>query len=1138
MKSFANSCGWRPGRWAVLLFVSSLLSAANAAVAPYAPDAHTVYLFHLDEAGGSSATNSAPAALGVKLVAFDGNNFAGDGVNQSPAPTVLGASGFAGFGNCANLGASDLGLGLDANDDGGFQLDDGSPVSNDRLPTHSFFGPGNEFTLEALINLPSITGGNRQIIATDHGGPDNTNRGLQFRITGTGQLEFNFVGVNTSSVTVPIPTVGPQAFAANEWFHVALVYDGTHASFFWTSLDSGATSANRLGDPVAEDVDVNDAALLVIGNEGRAVGTTGATEGLLGSIDEVRISNVARATNEFVFRSVVVLEASSYEPGSTNYPINTLDGNLNSRWSAFGDGEWITYDLGRSELVQSVAIAFYFGNTRSSTFDVLLSSDNASWQTVLTNAVSSGTTLSAETFDFADFPARYVRIVGHGNSQSLWNSLTEVVIQSSPVSDSDVDGLPDSWEIFYFTDLAQAATNDFDADTFSNFAEYNANSNPTNSLSTPLDRDVDGLPDAWEQTYFGSLSQTPGGDFDGDGYSNGEEHEAEANPANAAFTPLDTDGDGLPDAWEQSHFLSLAQTGAGDFDNDGYSNQAEYQGGTSPTNPASVPVGVVVNYVPIEDGDPNTSEYGYAGSSSINTVNFVHNALHTENGQQFIAYYYRHATNASNPNNNRIVIARRNINTNVWEMFFTTFQANAITDGHDVAAFGIDGDGYMHLSWGMHGDAFHYAKTTTSVFGTNAIGFGPDTTMTGRENSVTYPQWLRMPNGDLLYLFREGSSGNGDTFLNRYYVASQTWSNVHISGNAQLPFLKGTGWVPNYNAYPNMPQLDAAGNFYLVWTWRYQSDSPAGESGYQTNHDFDYARSTNGGLTWLRQNGVPYALPVSEFGENGDPATAAEKILSIAEGSSLINQAGMCLDTNNSPVIATWWAPGTGTNNFRRQYMVAFRDALGTWQVRQVSNRTNDPPGTKFNESFVRNLGRPVVVCDPIGRLIVLYRDNAGSNGLTIVHSLPYAMDPQRTNWTTFDLTTANLGNYEPVMDEARWELDQNLHIVYQPSQGEGYTPPANTAAQIGVVEWNAAAYFAHRPALALSFANNTNAVLAFNTQLGWGYRVQTSTNLTNWETLATLPGAAGQMQYTHTNGLGNHQRYWRLQSQEGSFAP
>jgi hypothetical protein len=561
------------------------------------------------------------------------------------------------------------------------------------------------------------------------------------------------------------------------------------------------------------------------------------------------------------------------------------------------------------------------------------------------------------------------------------------------------------------------------------------------------------------------------------------------------------------------------------------------------TVPEPSPSGPFLTFVPIDDGNPNTSEYGYAGSSSINTVNFVRNALHTENGQQFIAYYYRHATNASDPNNNRIVIARRSLQTatsgtNLWQMFFTPFTANNITDGHDVASFGIDGSGIMHLSWGMHGDAFHYARSTTSVFATNAIVFGPDTTMTGNENTVTYPQWLRLPGGDLLYLFREGSSGNGDTYMNRYHTASQTWSNVHVTAGAQQPFIKGRGWMPNYNAYPNMPQLDAAGNFHLVWTWRYNSDSPAGEVGFQTNHDFDYARSPDGGLTWLRQDGTAYTLPINERGENGDTNSIAERILAIPEGYSLINQAGMCLDTNQQPVIATWWAAGTGTNNYRRQYMVAFRDANGVWQVRQISHRTNDPPATKFPEADVRDLGRPVIVCDRDGRLIVLYRDNFGSNGLTIAHSLPYALDPQRTNWTTFDLTTANLGRYETVIDEARWALDRQLHVVYQPSSGYGYTPPANTAAQIAVLEWDAAAYFAHRPTLKISLTNATDTVLTWNAQPGWGYQIQSGTNLTAWENVAALPGIMGELRYTHTNGIWDFERYWRIEAREGSFAP
>jgi hypothetical protein len=88
------------------------------------------------------------------------------------------------------------------------------------------------------------------------------------------------------------------------------------------------------------------------------------------------------------------------------------------------------------------------------------------------------------------------------------------------------------------------------------------------------------------------------------------------------------------------------------------------------------------------------------------------------------------------------------------------------------------------------------------------------------------------------------------------------------------------------------------------------------------------------------------------------------------------------------------------------------------------------------------------------------------------------------------------------------------------------------------VVEWNAAAYFAHRPALSLAPLNGTNALLSFHAQPGWQYRVQTSTNLTAWETLTTMDGVPGLLQFTHTNGVSNGARYWRVETREGGFAP
>jgi hypothetical protein len=114
-----------------------------------------------------------------------------------------------------------------------------------------------------------------------------------------------------------------------------------------------------------------------------------------------------------------------------NVPANTLDKDLNTRWSAEGDGVWIQYDLGSAQTVGSVSLAWHKGDTRTSSFEVQLSGDASSWTTVLPRRNSSGGTLQLENHDFSDKSARYVRVLGYGNTVNAWTSVTEATVNGA-----------------------------------------------------------------------------------------------------------------------------------------------------------------------------------------------------------------------------------------------------------------------------------------------------------------------------------------------------------------------------------------------------------------------------------------------------------------------------------------------------------------------------------------------------------------------------------------------------------------------------------------------------------------------------------------------------------------------------------
>lgn len=159
------------------------------------------------------------------------------------------------------------------------------------------------------------------------------------------------------------------------------------------------------------------------------------------------------------------------------------------------------------------------------------------------------------------------------NDQEITDLATraKTPLQIGSSSDSDADGLPDSWEYLYFpADLTKlTAAGDFDADGSPDAQELPRNTNPTDS-----DSDDDGFLDGVE-TKTGTW----------------------AGLTNTGTDPLkaDTDGDGLPDGAERRTGTYVDQTDTGtdpllrDTDGDTFIDSVEGPEGSNPNLATSMP---------------------------------------------------------------------------------------------------------------------------------------------------------------------------------------------------------------------------------------------------------------------------------------------------------------------------------------------------------------------------------------------------------------------------------------------------------------------------------------------------------------------------------------------------------------------
>ena len=399
-------------------------------------------------------------------------------------------------------------------------------------------------------------------------------------------------------------------------------------------------------------------------------------------------------------------------------------------------------------------------------------------------------------------------------------------------------------------------------------------------------------------------------------------------------------------------------------------------------------------------------------SNSVNTVVFRKNSLVSFRDTQFISFYDKDAY---------VMLGKRQHGSKEWILKRTAYKGNA-TDAHNSISMMVDGDGYLHVSWDHHNNALRYCKSTEP----GSLETTQKTMMTGKlENSVSYPEFYKMPDGELLFFYRDGGSGRGNLVINKYSIATKQWTQLHSN------LIDGEG---KRNAYWQAC-TDSKGTIHISWVWRESPD-------VASNHDMCYARSNDGGMTWEKSTGEKYALPIT--------ASNAEYALRIPQNSELINQTSMFADDKGDPYIASYWRDAGSTVP---QYHLIYK-IKNQWQVVNTGFRK-----TAFSLSGAGTkripVSRPQLVIDRYGKKIkaaVIFRDVERGSKVSVALS----KNITKSKWKLYNLSASSVGSWEPSYDTELWQHKQILNLFVQNAEqadAEGKT--SLPAQMVKVLEWD-----------------------------------------------------------------------------------
>jgi hypothetical protein len=271
--------------------------------------------------------------------------------------------------------------------------------------------------------------------------------------------------------------------------------------------------------------------------------------------------------------------------------------------------------------------------------------------------------------------------------------------------------------------------------------------------------------------------------------------------------------------------------------------------------------------------------------------------LLTTDNQQFVAYYDR---------DRQMTVAMRSLDSDQWR--YRKLDSKVGWDSHNYITMALDAEDHIHLCGNMHVDPLVYFRTTRPF---DIRTFERIPKMVGRlEKRCTYPKFFTGADGELIFTYRDGSSGSGNQIYNLYDLQTKTWRRL-----LDTPLIDGQGKM---NAYIVGPVRGPDGHFHICWVWRDTPDCC-------TNHDLSYARSRDL-LHWQTGVGQPITLPITIDTEGTivDPVPA--------KGGMINGNTKIGFDSANRPVISYHKFDEKGMTQL---YNARLEDGL--WNIHQTS---------------------------------------------------------------------------------------------------------------------------------------------------------------------------------------------------------